>query len=236
MILKIALVEDEENSSRELLSYLKRFQQESGIKIEVHGFQNGLDFIEGYQGDYDVVLMDINMPHLNGLNAAKRLRIMDENVCLIFVTNMAKYAIKGYEVNAMDFMVKPVSYLKLAYKLKKIVALIQAREKSICVKTDNGIKVLKASDIYYIEVNHNVLTYHVVNGQDLVEKNSLKNVENFLQECNFARCNNCYLINLRYVDGIEEGNVLVHGQHLSISRNRKKNFLNTLTQYLGRDK
>lgn len=236
MILKIALVEDEEKSSRELLSHLERFQQETGIKTEVHSFQNGLDFIDGYQGDYDAVLMDINMPHLNGLNAAKQLRMMDDDVCLIFITNMAKYAIKGYEVNAMDFMVKPVPYLKLAYKLKKVAALVQAREKSICIKTDSGIKVLRASDIYYIEVNHNDLTYHVVDDQDLIEKNSLKYVENFLQGCNFVRCNNCYLINLRYVDGIEGGNVLVHGQSLPISRNRKKNFLNMLTLYLGENK
>ena len=181
MILKIALVEDEEKSSRELLSHLERFQQETGIKTEVHSFQNGLDFIDGYQGDYDAVLMDINMPHLNGLNAAKQLRMMGDDVCLIFITNMAKYAIKGYEVNAMDFMVKPVPYLKLAYKLKKVAALVQAREKSICIKTDSGIKVLRASDIYYIEVNHNDLTYHVVDDQDLIEKNSLKYVENFFR-------------------------------------------------------
>lgn len=104
----IAIVEDSKEATDVLKSYFDRFSEEMGARFNVVCFDNALDFLENYSSAFNLVLMDINMPHMDGMEASHRLREIDNNVTLIFVTNMAQYAIRGYEVGATDFIVKPV--------------------------------------------------------------------------------------------------------------------------------
>ena len=108
----IAIVDDDENIRQQLQSYLKKYTENFGEDFVVSEFSIPEAFLTNYKSNYDVVFMDIDMPGMNGLQAAKRLRELDEKVVLIFVTNLAQYAIKGYEVAATDFVVKPVEYSK----------------------------------------------------------------------------------------------------------------------------
>ena len=107
---RIAIVEDKEVDAQQLKGYIMQFQNESCIPMYVTHFSNGMNFLDEYTNDFDVVFMDIEMPHLNGMETAKKLRKVDASVALVFITNMAQYAIAGYEVSAVDFMVKPVGY------------------------------------------------------------------------------------------------------------------------------
>ena len=107
---RIAIVEDEDACARLLEDYIRRYGETAGDAFRTDRFPNGLEFIENYRPVYDVILMDIRMPLVDGMEAARRLRAQDEETALIFVTNMAQYAIKGYEVQALDFMLKPVQY------------------------------------------------------------------------------------------------------------------------------
>lgn len=234
-MIKIAVVEDEKLSQNLLRDFLERYELETKEPMSLDFFNNGLDFLDNYRNAYDIVFMDIEMPHLSGMETAKKLRQADQDVCLIFVTNMSKYAINGYEVDAMDFMVKPVEYTSFSYKLGKAIRQRKNKNKSISIKTDSGYKILNISDIFYLEVVNNYITYHTVSGL-YKEKNSLKNVESILKEANFERCNNCYLVNLRYVAGVEKSTVIINEDILQISRPRKKDFINALTKYLGRNK
>lgn len=108
-MLKIAIVEDEEEEVALLEEGIKRFFAESGTEYITAVFRNGMKFLEGYRGDCDVVLMDIEMPLLDGFRTAQKLREIDPSVTLIFITNMPNYAVKGYEVDALGFIVKPVA-------------------------------------------------------------------------------------------------------------------------------
>ena len=118
---KVAIVEDDRVASDTLKEYIERFAAEKNEKIEAEVFEDGLKFIGGYKPVYDIVFMDVVMPGINGIETAKKLREIDNGVVLVFITSMAQYAINGYEVDAADFLLKPVSYFTFSLKLAKIM-------------------------------------------------------------------------------------------------------------------
>lgn len=113
-MLRVAIVEDSVNDRVRLRSCLEKFTKECAETSRITEFFDGAPFLEPYQPDYDLVLLDIEMPHLNGMGAARELRLRDARVLLIFITNVAQYALNGYEVDALDYMIKPVNYTMLS--------------------------------------------------------------------------------------------------------------------------
>ena len=230
---RIAIVEDNAKSTEKLKRYLKRFSQERDIPLKYSTFVNGMDFISDYKADFDVVLMDIEMPHMDGMEAARRLRTMDEEVCLIFVTNLAHYAIEGYEVKAMDFLVKPVEYDNFSLKLQKALSSrSRIQKKEVVLNSGNGIRRIRLDELYYIEVMDHNLIYHTTGG-DFGERGSIKEKEALLKDFGFARASNSFLVNLRYATAFSGGDVTVAGARIPVGRTKKKDFLKRLTEYLG---
>ena len=109
-MLRIAIVEDDEKYADLLQEYLKKYGEERSEEFCCVMHKNAVVFLNNYKANYDIVFMDIDLPHMNGMTASQKLREVDKQVVLVFVTNLAQMAIKGYEVNAYDFIVKPVSY------------------------------------------------------------------------------------------------------------------------------
>jgi DNA-binding LytR/AlgR family response regulator len=146
---------------------------------------------------------------------------------------MAQYAIKGYEVNALDFMVRPIDYFNFSIKLKKAIAYVRSHSDArIVLNPKNSMRTVSVKDIRYVEVLGHQLIYHNVDG-DITVRGQLSKAEEELNKYNFARCNDCFLVNLRYVTGLETGSVLLGSDVLTISRRRKKEFLESVTNYLG---
>lgn len=229
----IAIVDDDVYFTQALLAYLQRFQKEEATQFHVKVFYNGVNFITDYRNNFDIVFMDIEMPKFNGLETAKELRTLDENVCLIFITNIAQYAINGYEVNALDFIVKPVSYFNFALKLKKAIQCAGKNiQEKIMLNLKYETKSVKIKDISYIEIVKHYLWYHIGN-QVYQVRGTIGAIEEKLKPYGFARCNNCYLINLRYITSFCGNSVFVGGTELPISRPRKKQFIDDLTMFLG---
>ena len=227
---RVAIVEDDAEYADQLVEFLDRYGLES--KEEMHStiFRNGLNIVEDYQPVWDIILLDIEMPMLDGMTAAERIRVLDPDVILIFITNMAQYAIKGYEVDAMDFVLKPVNYYAFRMKLRKALRVLGERSTaSVLVRTENGTRKLPVSSLRYVEVRDHRLIYHSTQG-DFEMFGSLKELESTLGR-DFARCNHCYLVHLRFVDGVQEDNVLVGGDALKISRTRKKAIMQQLSDY-----
>ena len=105
---RIAIVEDDAECREQLREYVEHYGQENREELEVLCFSDGAELVEGYRPVYDLLLLDIEMPNLDGMTAARRIRQVDSDVLIVFITNMAKYAISGYEVEAPGFMLKPV--------------------------------------------------------------------------------------------------------------------------------
>lgn len=233
-MIRIAIVEDDSAQASLLEEYLERYREEHGEGMKITVFPDGLEFVDNYRADYDLVLMDIEMPHLDGLAAARKMRMLDTDVCLIFITNMAQYALKGYEVGATDFLVKPVGYFDFSLKLRRALTQYSKyrRKIELRVHTPNGFACFSVSDVYYIESADHQLIYHTVQGC-LQERGSIGAKEKELSVYHFARCNNCYLVNLEHVSALKTNSVFIAGEELAISRSKKKEFLKTLTDYMG---
>ncbi len=235
MGIRAAIVEDDEKASQNLKALLERYEKENKTPITITYYPDALKFLNDYKPNFDLVFMDINLPFLNGLEAAHKLRSYDPNVILIFVTDLAQYAIKGYEVNAFDYIVKPVVYEHLVSKLDKVIRIIEENDKEIKIniKSDDGYVVLSASSIRYIEVVNHVLFYH----SDLKTYSaygSLSEIEKILPRDSFSRCNHCYLVNLKFVTAMDKDFVFIGESKLKISRPKKKDFIDDFTKYLGK--
>lgn len=233
MVYRVAIVEDDPEDARQLDGFLTRFGEENDAAIHSAIFHRPGPFLERPCGAFDLVLMDIELPELNGIEAARKLRAHDPYVTLIFVTNMAQYAIHGYEVGALDYVLKPVSYPAFAMKLKKAVKTIQKfQDTDVPLVIPGGLVCLRASQILYVEVAKHYLTYHAEGGSYTVRE-SMKEAQAKLEPFHFLRCNNCYLVNLRHVTAVEGNTAVVGGVPLQISRPRRGEFLKGLANYLG---
>lgn len=177
--------------------------------------------------------MDIDMPGTDGMSAAQRLRQMDADVPLVFVTNMAQMAIHGYAVHALDFILKPINYYSFSIKMRGILALIgNRRRKSLVFPTTNGFLRISSDNLYYVEVRGHHLSFHTTQGV-IRQRDSLRNWEAKLEGLPFERCNNSYLVNLKQVTAVAKDSVQVGCDWLPISRTKKKPFMNALTEYMG---
>ena len=235
-MIRIAIVEDEEQSVQIIQKHLTTYCHSTGHQIKTIWFKDGLDFISDYENTFDLVFMDIKMPHLDGMSTARKLRDIDQTVALIFITNMMQYAIKGYEVNALDFIVKPVKYFDFEMKMNKAIEYIRKhRNDSISIDVGDIKVILPVSEIYYIEVLNHTLIFHTIKGEYKTYGQLFK-MEETLQNNNFARCNNCYLINLRHINEVHPNHIIVGGDTIQISRRKKKEFLEQFTNYMGSGK
>lgn len=231
-MIKIAIVEDEEEAFRSLQSVLERWSEESGQRTEIVSFQNAFDFLET-DSKFDLVFMDIELPHMDGMEAAKKLRERDSVVLIVFITNMQQYAIEGYSVSALDFILKPIGYRALKSLMEKVVRILMKRDgRAITVKSAGGTRRVEISSIEYVEVFKHKLTFHTIEG-NFDAWGTLTELEKMPEFCDFARCNSCYLVNLQYVNSIYGEEITVGGETLKMSRLRKKDFMEIFAKYLG---
>ena len=228
MLFSIAIVEDNDMEAQILKEYLERYASETGNTIEIVRFSSGFKFLDGYKAKYDVVFMDIEMPDMNGMKTARKLRTYDKNIVIIFVTNMAKYAINGYEVNALDYFLKPVHYSDIKMRMERIRQMLENRGAMFTIPFQGGVKRLSSNEILYVESISHTMIFHTDSGEYTNRGMSMKQIEENLIKCGFFRCNTCYIVNLKYCRGIDGNTVIVGDKELQISRARKKDFMEAL--------
>lgn len=229
----VAVIEDEDEAADKLASYLLRYGNEHGEEFKIFRFAGAIPFLTNYNPNYDIVFMDIELPDLNGMEASRRLREVDHDVMLIFVTNMAQFAVGGYEVGAFDFIVKPVSYPNFALKFSRALnRLEKTKDIQVWINGKQGIKRIVSSRLKYVEVAKHTIIWHTVDG-DITSTGTLKNVMEQLEGGTFAQCNQCYLVNLKFVSGVEGYKVVVGDEELQISHPKKKDFVRSLNLYLN---
>lgn len=232
-MVRIAIVEDNENERAKIRECLTDYERNSGVVFDLQEFSTGLEFLEAYTPEYDLVFMDIEMPGLNGMETAKELRKIDLSVLLVFITNLAQYAISGYEVDALDFILKPINRYSFAIKLKRALSRVSKKsEDYMSVKTDGETRAVRISSILWIDVNGHYVVYHTTEG-DYTEYTTLKEAAAKVSRSAFALVNRSCLVNLRRIEAIARDTVTIGSVKLDISRPQRKAFLAALSDYMG---
>ena len=157
----IAVVEDSAQDRAVLDSYLEKYQQEKNCHFQITHFSDGDEIALGYKGGYDLILMDIEMTFMDGMSAAEEIRRADPEVLIIFITNSPQYAIKGYAVQALDYILKPLSYYAFCQRMNHVRELLGRRQKHfLTVPCAGGVQKLppenffRSSKAYLVNLEH----------------------------------------------------------------------------------
>ena len=231
-VVKVAIVEDEKECALRLNKFIEKYGESSELNFEISLFSNGEKFLNSDK-KFDVVFMDIEMPGSNGLVVVKSLREKDPDVLVVFCTNLAQYAVNGYEVAAFDFIVKPVTYYSFRLKFDRVAACLKNRKKKeVWVSSRQGKKLIVENKLKYVEIMRHTLIYHTVDG-NVMGTGTLKSVAETFSLPSFAFCNQCFLVNLSFVTEIRGNIVIVDGDELTISAPKKKEFVRALNTFLA---
>lgn len=232
-MVKVAIIEDDDVWAGKISELLRQYENEYGQKIETRRFTDGYEIVDGYTGGFDIILMDIEMGLMDGMEAAEQIRTKDEKVVIIFVTNMAQYAIRGYKVNALDYILKPITYMPFSQTLKKAIrSLDNIKETFITISLRDGTQKIRSSDINWVESQGHRLTFHTEKDEFETTVYSMKEIAEKLADEGFMRCSSGVLVNLRKVSGIRNGNIVVGNDMLSVSRGKKAEFMAALVSYM----
>lgn len=234
-MIRVAIVEDDRNYAEMLKKYIIRYEKESGQRFQITWFQDGEDIVENYRADYDIILLDIEMQFMDGMTTAEEIRKNDSEVVIIFITNMPQYAMKGYAVEALDYVLKPINYFAFSQRIERALKrMVRRQKKYINISYKGKVKKIDIIDILYVEVRDHDLYFHTSEGE-FSQRGTMKEIEKTLVNEAFFRCNKGYLINLDYVNGFEGGNVLVgdEDEEVQVSRARKKDLLDALNNHIN---
>lgn len=229
------IVEDDPQAAETLRAHLERYAAERGTSFSVEILPSALEFLEGTR-PADVVFMDIGLPGVSGMEAAEVMRQTDELTPLIFVTDLAQYAVRGYQVDALDFMVKPVTYEDFALRMGRAMRVMDRNAGgTVGVATDEGLRVIAEKDVVYVEIFRHDLYWHVTgSAQPLHARGTLTRVAEELGSERFCRVSASHLINMGQLALIRPGSVVMSdGTEVVISRRRRREVLETLTRYMG---
>jgi len=214
--------------------HIQRYGRENAVEFDVRVFPDGDRFVDSYPLDTDIILLDVQMPGMDGFEAAHHVRDRDEHVPIIFITNLAQHAIRGYEVGAVNYLVKPVRYAAFARELDRVLTQIKDSPIEYLTLTfSNSVRRIPLPDIFYIESDRHQMFIHERSGQHVVNR-TMKSFESELAPKGFFRSNHGYLVNLEHVVAVDQqGCTLANGSKLAVSRPRRKDFLAALSAYVG---
>ena len=231
-MIRLALVEDDELYRSQLREYINKYSAVSGEKFTVTEFSDGDEIALGYKAVYDIILMDIEMKFMDGMMAAEEIRKVDTEVIIIFITNSPQYAIKGYAVDALDYVLKPVSYYAFSQRLGRAVERVARRARHFLQINAHGT----APGMWFERDGHvncgHDLVFHTAEGE-VTAPGSMTETEEKLAQESYFRVNKGCLVNLEHVDRMDGEDAIVHGDRVPLARARRKAFLDALNDYIN---
>ena len=233
VMLLIAVVDDDPKDAALLKQCVEKYCGMNGLAVMIHVFHDGLDLIRSSE-NHDIVFLDIQMGKLDGLETARFIRKINKETILIFVTNMAQFAIKGYEVDALDFILKPPSMASIVYVLDKAMKRLDGGGggAQFSLRTADGTISLSANEITYVEVFDHNLIYHTTRGEYTV-RGRLSDVSEKLSPDRFVMCNRSFIVNLRHVSNVTSDYLLIGDTRISVSKSHRKELMKRFSSFLG---
>lgn len=231
---RIAVVENELNVAQNDIVLLERYAKENSLSLETAIFQNGYEFLDTEE-EFDAVLMDIDMPGLNGMEVAEKLREKNKTIDIIFTTNLPQFAVDGYKVQTLDFVIKPVTFPNLSFAMEKVVEKKRnIVNGSFFLRIGGFAKRINNEEVLYIEMVNHYIVLHETDMEPLRIRGSLKMIEDLLNPEIFVKINSGIIINISKVSSFENGLVLMEdGSNLPLSRSHKKEFAVRLAEFYG---
>lgn len=229
-MINIAVCDDEINILTELEEKIKKYMKYNKIEFNLVKYIKGEHLIES-ENNFDIILLDIKMNGINGIETAKIIRKNNKSSSLIFTTNFEDYVFEAFDVEASNYLLKPIDYNKLYSTFDKIIKKINTEsELFLYFKKNQYFKKIKLSQIKYIEVlNHTVYIYSID------ETNSYNyKIEDLEKQLNndFFRCHRSYIINFNYVKSYKSGLIILSDdEKIPVAKRRQKEFLALLLNY-----
>lgn len=235
-MVRIAIVDDDAEFRRELTEYIAGYFDNDAGRFAVVCFGNGPDFLSEYKCGYDIVILDIQMPMINGMDVAGRLRKVDPDVKIVFITQVANFAIRGYEVAAIDYILKPLVRADFEYKFDRVIKALQKDKphgRDLLVNGDNGAIVrINFDELIYVSKARDAAVFVTERGE-FRKRMTISAVHEQLKGLPIADVNSGCVVNLYYVKNID-GNIimLTNGDTLVLSRGKKKEFYARFFEYI----
>lgn len=231
----IAIIDDNENDISNLSENLKKYFEEKNIAVSINLYRSASHFLERYDHQYSLIFFDIEMPEIDGITLANAIRQKDDKVRIIFVSWHPKYALDGYGLNALSFLVKPITYSSLRLKMNSVLPLIsEESEQQIVFKCRDEIKAVYIKDIVSITVYGHYLDVTLSDGTSFENRGTLGEIEKQVNSPLFVRCSHSDIVNTKYIKEIKDNAVIMtDGQSINISRNKKKQFMDAVLAHFG---
>lgn len=233
-MIKIAVCDDEQHFVTQIKNILVEYGKTNQTDISVSEFHDGVMLLDRYDCSYDIIFLDIKMPHIDGVKVAEKIRVRDPNVTIIFLTSLLQRAVDGYRVRAYDFLIKPISEKKLTKEIDRwIETNREKKQECLLVENMTGRFMIPISSLRYIETADRNLLLHSED-KNIVCHKKLKVLKERLEPYGFGQSHKSYLVNFSYIDTIS-GNaiILVTKEEIPLSRAMKKEFMTRLARYMG---
>jgi DNA-binding LytR/AlgR family response regulator len=204
-----------------LSDFIKRYKNETGLNAQVLSYDTGEKLLHHYPYEMDLIFLEIPFAKMNGIEIARRIREVDANVGIVFLTSVLNYVFEAYEVRANNYLIKPLRYPRF---LKEVEQVRTKREQNrFFIETnDNGVYKIYTKSIRYIETEERNTRIHTETDSILSYKR-MKEHGQILFEPHFVRCHSGFIINLLYFEKLEQNDIiLLSGERIPVSRGRKK--------------
>lgn len=232
-MIKFAICDDEPRMAREISDRLSQYMKEKQIfSYCVKSFSDGRSLLES-GCDFDVIFLDIQMEQPDGMETARSLRQRGNQSLLIFVTVLKECVFDAFEVEAHDYLLKPVDREHFARTMDRALrALEQRGAKNMIIRKGSSCEVVQLSQVVYCEVQGRKIYLHQSSGEIIDYYEKLDRLEQRM-DGRFFRCHRSYLVNLAYVRGCKDGRVMLpQGEEIPVSRLRERELMQALLRYM----
>ena len=232
-MINIGICEDELHYRVNIKDMLGDILSTYSINYKIYEFSSGEELLSNYPKDLDILIMDIQMKIINGMDTARKIREFDQNLEIIFMTSFSEFMQEGYEVKAYRYILKPISERKISRNILPCINEIMKKKNNyLTINVKNYVDRIKIDSIVYIETDRpNILIY--TNDNKYTTKMSISKIDKILREHGFFRCHNSYIVNLKLVESVNSNTLKIGEKYIPISKYRVKELKLALTNILG---
>lgn len=236
--IKLVICDDDLHSLDEVRHQIMQWSDQNKISVQIRTCRDGDQLLEScLQEKTDVILLDIMMPLLNGMDVAREIRKTDSLVKIIFVTSSSEFAVESYEVKASGYLLKPIRYEKLCELLNDCVDALRREHDTIIIRTEFGYQSIYTNTIECVEAQNKKVVFHLSDGSRRGTLNTLSHYEKVLSsEKGFFKCHRSYIVYIPAIDHFTAAEILTRsGMRIPIARSQRQPFQHAYLAYMFKE-